>query len=88
MLNPVYTNGFKKDLKLAQKRHLDIAVLKFVLAEIVYERPLAAKFKNHKLTGSYKDRWECHLAPDWLLIYKIDGEDVIFERMGTHADFF
>lgn len=39
MLNPVYTNGFKKDLKLAQKRHLDIAVLKFVLAEIVYERP-------------------------------------------------
>lgn len=65
-----------------------MVVLKFVLNEIIEERPLDLKFKNHTLTGNWKNRWECHLAPDWLLIYKIDGQEVIFERMGTHSDLF
>jgi mRNA interferase YafQ len=88
MLNPVYSNTFKKDAKLAKKRHLDLDILRFVLSEIAYERALPGKYRNHKLTGNWKDHWECHLAPDWLLIYKLDGEDVIFERTGTHADLF
>lgn len=88
MLNPVYTNAFKKDAKLAKKRNLDTAVLKLVMTALIEQKPLAAKYRNHKLTGSWKDHWECHVAPDWLLIYKLVGEDVIFERTGSHADLF
>jgi mRNA interferase YafQ len=88
MLNPVYTNAFKKDAKLAKKRNLDTAVLKLVMTALIEQKPLAAKYRNHKLTGNWKDHWECHVAPDWLLIYKLVGEDVIFERTGSHADLF
>jgi mRNA interferase YafQ len=88
MLDFLYTNVFKKDIKTAQKRGLDTDVLKFVLNEIIEERELDQKFKNHKLSGNWKRRFECHLAPDWLLIYKIDNRTVIFERTGTHSDLF
>lgn len=88
MLNPVYTTAFKKDVKLIKKRHLDSALLKSVMTDIIEQRPLAAKLRNHKLTGNWKDHWECHVAPDWLLIYKLVGEDVIFERTGSHSDLF
>ena len=88
MLNSVYTNAFKKDAKLAKKRNLDTAVLKLVMTALIEQKPLAAKYRNHKLTGNWKDHWECHVAPDWLLIYKLVGEDVIFERTGSHADLF
>jgi mRNA interferase YafQ len=88
MLDFFYTNAFKKEIKIAQKRGLDIEVLKFVLNEIIEERELDSKFKNHKLTGNWKGRFECHLSPDWLLIYKIENRTVIFERTGTHADLF
>jgi mRNA interferase YafQ len=88
MLDFLYTNAFKKDIKAAQKRGLDMEVLKFVLNEIIEERELDQKFKNHKLSGNWKGRLECHLAPDWLLIYKIEDRTVIFERTGTHSDLF
>ena len=88
MLNPVYTTAFKKDVKLIKKRHLDSALLKSVMTDIIEQRPLVAKLRNHKLTGNWKDHWECHVAPDWLLIYKLVGEDVIFERTGSHSDLF
>lgn len=88
MLNPVYTTAFKKDVKLIKKRHLDSDFLKSVMTDIMAEKPLAAKHRNHKLTGSWKDHWECHIAPDWLLIYKLAGDDVIFERTGSHSDLF
>ena len=88
MLNPVYTNAFKKDAKLVKKRNLDTAVLKSVITDLIEQKPLAAKYRNHKLTGNWKDHWECHVAPDWLLIYKLVGEDVIFERTGSHSDLF
>lgn len=88
MLNPVYTTAFKKDVKLIKTRHLDSALLKSVMTDIIEQRPLAAKLRNHKLMGNWKDHWECHVAPDWLLIYKLVGEDVIFERTGSHSDLF
>jgi mRNA interferase YafQ len=88
MLNPVYTNAFKKDVKLAKKRNLDMTALRFVMTEIAQEKSLAARYRNHKLTGNWKEHWECHISPDWLLIYKLIGEDVIFERTGSHADLF
>lgn len=88
MLNPSYRSAFKKDLRLAQKRGLNLQNLMAVIALIIAEMPLPERLRNHKLSGNWVDRWECHIAPDWLLIYKIDGQDVIFERTGTHADLF
>jgi mRNA interferase YafQ len=88
MLNPVYQNGFQRDVKLVKKRGLNTDFLKEVLGEIINEIPLPEKRRNHKLTGNWKGRWECHITPDWLLIYRLDGADVIFERTGTHSDLF
>ncbi len=49
---------------------------------------LDERYRNHKLSGNFKGHWECHLEPDWLLIYKFDGEWIVFERTGTHSDLF
>ena len=88
MLNPVYLNSFKKDVKLVKKRGLDTAPLSAVMLLIMQEQPLEEKHKNHKLVGNWKGRWDCHVAPDWLLLYRIEGDDVIFERTGRHTDLF
>jgi mRNA interferase YafQ len=88
MLDYLYTNAFKKDIKVIQKRGLNTKLLKFVITEIIEERELDKRFKNHKLSGDWKGRLECHISPDWLLIYKVDNRTVIFERTGTHSDLF
>ena len=88
MLSPVYLNAFKKDVKLAKKRGLDSEALKLVLTLIVKEEPLPDKFRSHKLSGNWNGHWECHISPDWLLIYRISKGDAIFERTGSHADMF
>ena len=60
------------------------------MASLLMGETLEPKFKNHKLTGNWQGRRECHIRPDWLLIYKIDPEEnlIIFERTGSHADLF
>jgi len=88
MLIAVYTNSFKKDLKRVKKRGKNLNKLKDIIAKIVNEEALPAKNKEHKLIGNYKDRWECHIEPDWLIIYLEDNSDVVFERTGTHSDLF
>ena len=88
MLQVVYQNQFKKDLKLAIKRGKDISHLKVVIAKIVNEESLLPKNREHKLTGNYKDHWECHIESDWLLIYKVSSTDAIFIRTGSHSDLF
>ena len=88
MRNPVYQNAFQRDIKHIKKRGLNTDLLKEVLGEIIEEKPLPAKRRNHKLTGNWQGRWECHIAPDWLLIYRYDGADVVFERTGSHSDLF
>jgi mRNA interferase YafQ len=88
MYNAVYTNKFKKDLKKLQKYGKGISKFKEVAVRLINGGKLDKKFKDHKLMGIYKDRRECHIEPDWLLIYKIDGTDIIFERMGSHSDLF
>jgi mRNA interferase YafQ len=88
MRTPVYTNRFAKDLKLMLKRGRDPKSLKAVMRELIEERPLDQKYRDHFLIGNFKDRRECHINPDWLLIYRIDGNRIIFERTGTHSDLF
>ena len=88
MLLPEYTAQFKKDLKLAQKRRLDIEALKDVIRLLCAESVLASKHHDHQLTGNWTGRRECHIAPDWLLIYKISDGIIVFERTGSHSDIF
>lgn len=77
MLNIVMSNHFKRDLKLARKRGLDISLLDEVVMQLASEIPLAAKYRDHDLKGNYAGFRECHILPDWLLIYRIDGNDLM-----------
>ena len=88
MLKAIYTNQFKRDLKLAKKRGKSIRKLKFIITKIVQEEPLDPKYREHKLIGKYKGRWECHVEPNLLLIYLVTKKEVVFERTGSHPDLF
>ena len=88
MLEPSYTSQFEKDLIKMGGRGKSLEKLKKIISNLVDEIPLDAKNKDHKLIGSYKDLRECHIEPNWLLIYKITGQEIIFERTGTHSDLF
>ncbi len=81
---------FKKDLKLAKKRGLNLADLFEIIDKLADDIPLPPNNHNHLLVGEYKGCWECHIAPDWLLIYTKDKEIkiVTLKRTGTHADLF
>ena len=88
MLNPVYEKRFKKDIDLARKRGKEMQKLTDVIVMLIEEKPLPAKYKNHKLKGNYVNHWECHVQPDWLLVYRIIKKDIYFARTGTHSDLF
>lgn len=88
MFQPVYTNSFAKDIKLAQRRGKDIKKLKKIIGLLVNKKPIPLKYRDHNLIGNFIGRRECHIEPDWLLIYKIDKDDIIFERTGSHSDLF
>lgn len=89
-LEIVPSNQFKKDLKLAHKRGLDLSKLSNVISTLANGEPLDQKFKDHPLIGDYIGFRECHIAPDWLLVYKIDnGKLLLFlARTGSHSDLF
>ena len=84
------TTKFKKDLKIARKRGLKMELLDDVVTTILATGKLPPKFKPHILKGNYKGLWECHIQPDWLLIWKTDYQEntITFIRMGSHADLF
>ena len=90
MLRIVRSNRFKKDLKLAIKRKLDLTELDYVITKLANQEELDDKYKDHPLSGDYKDFRECHIKPDWLLIYCVDEEELelFLLRTGTHADLF
>ena len=84
------TNKFKKSLRLAQKRGLDISKLELVVDTLLQGIPLEAKYRDHELKGMYSGFRECHIQPDWLLIY-LKEEDVVTLTLvdtGSHADLF
>jgi mRNA interferase YafQ len=83
-----YTGQFKKDFKRIQKQRKNLALLQEVIAQVVEEQPLEEKFKDHPLVGNYVGTRECHLAPDWLLIYRVEGENLYLVRTGSHAELF
>lgn len=91
MLQPIYTKQFKKDIKKIEKSgNKDVEKLKVVIKLLINEKKLDASYREHNLKGNYKDRRECHIEPDWLLVYKVNKKEktIAFERTGSHADIF
>jgi mRNA interferase YafQ len=88
MLEILRTSQFKRDVKKAQKRGKDSGHLKTVILSLVQRRTLSTKFKDHPLKGAYKDCRECHIEPDWLLIYRIEANVLQLVRTGSHSDLF
>ena len=84
------TTQFKKDFKLAMKRGLKIELLEEVIAALAMGKTLPEKHKDHALTGNWGGHRECHVLPDWLLIYRIEDEVLVLTlaRTGTHSDLF
>lgn len=85
-----FTNQFKKDLKLAQKQGKDTEKLFAVVEKLACGETLEAKYRDHYLTGNYKDCRECHIEPDWLLIYEIYDNTLVLMlyRLGSHSELF
>jgi len=90
MLTLHTTKQFRKDEKLARKRGLNTALLKSIIQTLLEEKPLLPKHKDHPLVGNYLGFRECHIQPNWLLIYMVDKGRLILtaSRTGTHTDLF
>ncbi|MFD1628774.1 type II toxin-antitoxin system YafQ family toxin [Pseudopedobacter beijingensis] len=90
MYKIVATNKFKRDFKKSIKRGLKENLLKEIVLLLEKEGKLPKKYKPHKLSGNYKGNWECHIQPDWLLIWEQSEEIKLISliRTGTHADLF
>lgn len=84
----VVTAQFKRDLKLCNRRHYDIAKLRRILDILAAEQTIPPQNKDHPLIGNWIPKRECHIAPDWLLIYETDATEVRLARTGTHSDLF
>ena len=88
MKTPVYTRQFEKDVKRCQKRGNDFDKFIIIMGLLLASEPLPGRCRPHLLSGNFSGFTECHIAPDWLLIYLEDSNRVVFQRMGTHADLF
>lgn len=86
----VLTSRFKKDLKIAKKRGYNLSLIEYVVDTLAAGEPLPEKYKDHSLVGEYIGCRECHITPDWLLIYEIANDELILylTRTGTHSDLF
>lgn len=82
------TTKFRRDVKRAQKQGRDLAHLKLVIQRLCKSESLEPQYHEHLLSGNYKGMKECHLSPDWLLIYEIRDNKVIFHRLGSHSELF
>ena len=84
------SSAFKKQLKLLRKRGYDMDKLAFAIEELRHGRQLEPKFRDHALRGNFRGYRECHIAPDWLLVYRIEKDTLVLllHRTGTHSDLF
>lgn len=86
MLELNSSTKFKRDYKLCLKRGYNMQLLQSVLDTLRIPAPLPVKNRDHNLSGNHAGERECHIAPDWLLIYRINGNELYLVRTGTHAD--
>jgi mRNA interferase YafQ len=90
MLKIEYHSKFKKDYKRAVKRGCDVQKIQAVVKLLAEQKTLPEKYKDHELVGEYKGYRECHITPDWLLIYKVKDSELVLllVRTGSHSDLF
>lgn len=88
MRNLIRGTQFKRDVKLAERRGKDLAKLRELILLLVEGDSLPPRYKDHSLSGNWKHHRDCHIEQDWLLLYKIDGDDLHLVRTGTHSDLF
>lgn len=84
----LWTGQFQKDYQRAKKQGKNLDDLRSVVEMLVARRPLPPKYRDHRLSGRWRKHRECHITPDWLLIYRIQGDDLILERTGSHSELF
>ena len=84
------TSKFKKDYKMAIKRGLDISLLDNIIKKLANMEPLSSENRDHQLSGNWSNFRECHILPDWLLVYQIQHDVLVLTlaRTGTHSDMF
>ncbi len=88
MLQVSFTGQFRKDFKLCKKRGYNMDLLQSVINVLAIPEALPEKNKDHNLTGNYVNKRECHILPDWLLVYRVEGGELVLYRTGTHSDLF
>lgn len=92
MLELELSTQFKRDLKKIQKQHKNKELLDEVIEQLQHEEPLPSKYRDHHLSGNWNSYRECHITPDWLLIYKIIKDDCVqllrLSRTGSHSELF
>ena len=88
MLEIVYSSQLKKDLKKAKKQGKNLALLQEILLKLAKDKTLEPKYCDHELTGNWKGYRECHINPDWLLIYRVVGKELRLARVGSHSELF
>lgn len=88
MLKLIWSSKFKKDFKLCEKRGFDMALLENVIDTLRIPSKLPLHNRDHFLTGDYASYRECHIQPDWLLVYRVTGDELHLVRTGTHSDLF
>ena len=87
-MNIYYTSQFKKDYKKVKKQNKDINKFKTVIELLVSGQKLESKYQDHQLSGIWKGHRDCHIEPDWILIYRISSDSLYLERTGSHSDLF
>ena len=88
MLTIVQTSSFKKDFKKILKQGKNLELIKEVIIKLSIPDFLEKKYRDHLLSGNYKNKRECHIAPDWLLIYEIQDDELVLYRTGSHSELF
>ncbi len=88
MLRPVVSSRFKRDVKRQRKREMDVGKLKDVISLLLSGSALPPSFMDHPLSGEWNEYRDLHIEPDWVLIYRIDGDTLKLARTGTHDDIF
>ena len=84
----IYSSQFKKDFKKILNSGKNISQLEIVIETLLKEQPLELKYRDHKLAGKWKNHRDCHIEPDWLLIYRITDDALYLERTGSHSELF
>jgi mRNA interferase YafQ len=82
------TSQFKKDLKRIKKRGKDLSKLKDIVSAIAHSESLEERHRDHALIGNWSGSRDCHIEPDWILIYRVDSDFLFLERTGSHSDLF